>query len=258
MASYRLHGPGPIFKQLARTLAEPIAAGKTPVGELLPTEQELCRRFGVSRHTVRGALAALRSMGLIESRQGIGSVVVRASPESVFSETFSSVDELIQTGRTTPLRTRSVTEVVADAKLASELNVRPGQSFLKIEGVRPSGPRREAFLAGYVEVYVSAIYSGVRALLPKIETTIAEAIDTLYGVGIDRIDQEITVAKLTSSMAKALGVSAKTPALRIRRSYYSPNGQVFEIATSFYPIGRFIYRSVIRRRQNSQQPLRLR
>jgi GntR family transcriptional regulator len=248
--TYQLNGPGPIFRQLARRLAESIIAGKTAVGELLPTEQELCRRFGVSRYTVRGALAALRSMGLIESRQGIGSVVVRAAPVSVFSETFSSVDELIQTGRSTPLRTHSVTEVIADEKLASELHVRPGQSFLKIEGLRPSGLRSEAFMAGYVEVYVSAIYSGVRALLPKLETTIAEAIDSLYGVPIERIDQEITVARLTTPMAKSLGVPVKTPALRIQRSYHSSNGQVFEIATSFYPIGKFMYRSVIRRRPN--------
>lgn len=114
--------------------------------------------------------------------------------------------------------------------------------------MRPSGLRKEAFLAGYVEVYVNAIYSGVRNMLPKLETTVAEAIDSLYGVTIDRIDQEITVSKLTTRMAKALSVSPKTPALRIQRTYYSRNGQIFEVATSFYPLGRFVYRTVIRRR----------
>ena len=247
---FRLNGPGPIFKQLARRLAEPISAGDPAVGELLPTEQELARHYGVSRHTVRGALATLRSLGLIESRQGVGSIVVRSAPRSIFTETFSSVEELIRTGRGTPLRTKSVTDVIADKKLAEQLRGRPGQSYLKITGVRPSGTRR-AFLAGYVEVYVHSMYSGVRAQLPKLKTTIAEALDLLYGVPIARIDQEITVAIMTREMAKALGIPAGKPALRIQRWYQSTNGQVFEIATSYYPIGGFVYRSVLSHDANS-------
>jgi len=215
-----------------------------------PTEQELARHYGVSRHTVRGALATLRSLGLIESRQGVGSIVVRSAPRSIFTETFSSVEELIRTGRGTPLRTKSVTDVIADKKLAEQLRGRPGQSYLKITGVRPSGTRR-AFLAGYVEVYVHSIYSGVRAQLPKLKTTIAEALDLLYGVPIARIDQEITVAIMTREMAKALGIPAGKPALRIQRWYQSTNGQVFEIATSYYPIGGFVYRSVLSHDANS-------
>jgi len=249
-APFRLNGPGPIFKQLARRLAEPISAGDPAVGELLPTEQELARHYGVSRHTVRGALATLRSLGLIESRQGVGSIVVRSAPRSIFTETFSSVEELIRTGRGTPLRTKSVTDVIADKKLAEQLRGRPGQSYLKITGVRPSGTRR-AFLAGYVEVYVHSMYSGVRAQLPKLKTTIAEALDLLYGVPIARIDQEITVAIMTREMAKALGIPAGKPALRIQRWYQSTNGQVFEIATSYYPIGGFVYRSVLSHDANS-------
>jgi DNA-binding GntR family transcriptional regulator len=47
------------WKQLPRCFAEP-----------LPTEDELTRLFGVSRITVRTALAKLAANGLIERRQG--------------------------------------------------------------------------------------------------------------------------------------------------------------------------------------------
>lgn len=243
----RLTGSGPIFKQLARRLAEPIEAGDPPVGGLLPTEDEIAKRHGVSRHTVRHALASLRSLGLIESRQGVGSIVLRSTPRSVFTETFSSVDELIRSGRGTPLRTRSVSEITTDKKLAEELRGRAGQSYLKIIGVRPTANRSDSFPAGYVTVYVDSTYSGVHALLPKLKTTVAEAIDSLYGVSIVRIDQEITVVLLTDDMAKVLGVPSKRSALRIQRWYYAPNGRVFEVATSFYPMGTFVYRSTLRK-----------
>jgi DNA-binding GntR family transcriptional regulator len=218
---------------------------------MLPTEDEIAKRYGVSRHTVRQALAKLRSLGYIDSRQGIGSTVVRSTPRSVFIETFSSVDELLRSGRGTPLQTEKVCEVTADAELAERLRGREGQSYLKIIGVRPTGSPSEALPAGYVEVYIDAIYSGVRKLLPKLKTTIAEAIDSLYGVRLTRIDQEITVHVLTGEMAKALSVPRNKPALRIRRWYHGPNGRVFEIATSYYPMGSFAYQSVLMRDRNA-------
>ena len=41
---------------LARDLAEGIASGRFAVGTLLPTEFELCDRYGASRYAVRKAL----------------------------------------------------------------------------------------------------------------------------------------------------------------------------------------------------------
>jgi DNA-binding GntR family transcriptional regulator len=247
MATRHLSGVGPIFKQLARHLSEPIESGGIPVGDLLPTEDEIARRHGVSRHTVRQALARLRSLGLIESRQGVGSIVVRSTPKSMFSETFASVDELIRTGRGTPLRTHSVEDVFADAKLSEELRGREGQSYLRIIGTRPTTTNSNARAVGYVEVFVDAIYSGVRSALPTLKTTIAEAINAAYSVSIDHIEQDITVSLFTKDQAKILGVKAKTPALKIQRWYYAGSGRPFEIATSYYPMGDFKYRSVLRR-----------
>lgn len=44
-------------------------------GDKIPSENELCTRFGASRTTIREALRALRSMGILEVRQGIGTFV---------------------------------------------------------------------------------------------------------------------------------------------------------------------------------------
>jgi GntR family transcriptional regulator len=243
----RLSGGGPIFKQLARRLAGPIEAGDPPVGGLLPTEDEIAKRHGVSRHTVRHALAELRSLGLIESRQGVGSIVVRSNARTIFAETFSSVEELIRAGRGTPLRTHEISEITADEALAARLRGGAGQSYLRVTGVRPGGRRDDAKAAGFVEVYVDSMYAGVRALLPKLKTSIAEAIDSLYGVSIARIDQEITVDVLSEVMAARLHATPGAPALWIQRWYHASNGRVFEVASTHYPMGGFVYRSVLTR-----------
>ena len=46
----------PRYRQLSAILAREIAAGRYPVGSMLPPEPQLCQRFAASRHTVREAV----------------------------------------------------------------------------------------------------------------------------------------------------------------------------------------------------------
>ena len=62
----------PLYRRVVDALREDIVSGRSAVGDRLPTEDALCRRFGVSRHTVREALRAPREEGLVASRQGAG------------------------------------------------------------------------------------------------------------------------------------------------------------------------------------------
>src|ERR1700742_1994934 len=65
----------PLHRQLFLVLHDEIDRGVIAPGEALPTEQTLCDQFGVSRITVRRALADLAEQGYIERRQGVGSFV---------------------------------------------------------------------------------------------------------------------------------------------------------------------------------------
>jgi GntR family transcriptional regulator len=65
----------PLHRQLFLVLHDEIARGAIAPGDALPTEQSLCDQFGVSRITVRRALADLAEQGYIERRQGVGSFV---------------------------------------------------------------------------------------------------------------------------------------------------------------------------------------
>jgi DNA-binding GntR family transcriptional regulator len=104
-------------------------------------------------------------------------------------------------------------------------------------------PNSDERIVGYVEVFVDAMYSGVREALPTLRTTIAEEVERRYGVSIDHIEQEITVDALSKKQAEVLGIKAKTPALKIQRWYYASNGRPFVVATSCYPMGYFKFRS---------------
>src|SRR5271157_778397 len=59
-----------VARQLERRITEELKSG-----DLLPPERELVQMLGVSRGSVRDAIRSLQVMGLLEPRQGIGTVV---------------------------------------------------------------------------------------------------------------------------------------------------------------------------------------
>ncbi|GAA2657624.1 GntR family transcriptional regulator [Streptomyces aculeolatus] len=70
-----LQRPGALYKQVAAAIRDAITTGEFEPGTLLPSETQLIERYHVSRPTVRNAIAALRTEGLIEVIHGKGSFV---------------------------------------------------------------------------------------------------------------------------------------------------------------------------------------
>ena len=64
-----------VDEQIAASIADAILDGAFPPGSTLPPERELAEQLGVNRTSLRQGLARLQQMGLIEARQGSGSVV---------------------------------------------------------------------------------------------------------------------------------------------------------------------------------------
>lgn len=67
----RVHGSRQVVEQIKKLVDE---GGLRP-GQRLPSERELAAQFGVSRATLREAVHSLASLGLLEVRQGIGTIV---------------------------------------------------------------------------------------------------------------------------------------------------------------------------------------
>ncbi|MCG5237991.1 FadR/GntR family transcriptional regulator [Xanthobacter oligotrophicus] len=67
---------GTLVAQISDTLRQMILSGEFPPGAKLPSEAQLTQAHGVSRTVVREAVAALRSDGLVEARQGAGVFVL--------------------------------------------------------------------------------------------------------------------------------------------------------------------------------------
>lgn len=67
-----------IWRQIADEIRGDIMAGKLSTGARMPAEMDLAERFGVNRHTVRSAIAALTQEGVLRAEQGRGTFVANA------------------------------------------------------------------------------------------------------------------------------------------------------------------------------------
>jgi len=74
-----------LAEQMADTIKELILSGQLEADDVLPTEPELCKQFGVSRAVVRDATRILMALGLVEVKHGAG-VFVTQSQSAAFGE----------------------------------------------------------------------------------------------------------------------------------------------------------------------------
>ena len=86
----------PRYMQILATLRARIEDGVYSLETSLPAEADLCEEFDASRYTVREALRRLVEQGMVQRRQGSGSVVIATEPQARFVHSLASLAGLFQ------------------------------------------------------------------------------------------------------------------------------------------------------------------
>ena len=94
----------PLYAQLVGIIKRSISSGALAIGDLLPSEAELCRALNVSRNTVRQAIGELEDEGLVVRKRGKGTFV--ADPNTNRRGVrYSFTTEVSSLGKTPSLHT---------------------------------------------------------------------------------------------------------------------------------------------------------
>jgi DNA-binding GntR family transcriptional regulator len=134
-----------LHEQVSGYLHALMLNGTLPPRTQLPAEPVLSERLGVSRGTLRRATATLIERGLLTQRHGLGTFVadLGLGVEAPFvSEITSLAQSLSLRGVATTTRVLVLDRRPADARVAEQLRVRPGDEVIHLDRVRadPSGP----------------------------------------------------------------------------------------------------------------------
>lgn len=231
--------PLPRYQEITDELLADIAAGRFAVGTMLPTELELCERFGVSRFTVREALRRLHDMGMLHRRRGSGTVVRSREPHAAFVQVLSSMSTLLQYPPETKVRTLKSESVTANADLARLLQCKVGRKWERICNVRWVDDFDTPICL--TDIYLLPRYKSVVNLIGVKDKPVFELVVDEFGETVRNIHVELFASGLAPDVAEALSVEPDTPAMTIVRRYIGNRGRNFEVSVSVHPEGRFTY-----------------
>jgi DNA-binding GntR family transcriptional regulator len=195
-----------------------IRIGIIPVGSALPTESELMRAFGVSRHTVRSAVQLLRQQGVVTSRQGQGSRVLAAVPSATLVERIQSVDQLFKFGQFTKRTLLSSSIIEADDDLAASFASNTGRRLIKAQMLR-RGMEPDAKPVAHVTIWMDALFEQAVQDLDQMQLSVAELLQRRFNVTLGAVRQTVSATLLDASIARFLERKAGEPALIIDRIY---------------------------------------
>ncbi|MBR0663159.1 GntR family transcriptional regulator [Roseomonas hellenica] len=235
----------PLYRTVIDALRQEILSGARAIGEKLPTEDALCRRFGVSRHTIREALRQLREEGLVASRQGAGTTVVRRAAPPLYTSSIASVEELLQYATEARYEVDKSGLVTADAALAARLGCSVGQRWLRVEGFRTVAGQEAPIC--WTEVFVLSDYAGIGLMIGRRSGTIYSWIEEMYGVRIGEVQQVLRAEPMPEAIAAELACAPGSMAIGIRRAYRLANGELVEVAFNLHPADRFTYALTLQR-----------
>jgi GntR family transcriptional regulator len=203
-------------------LQDRIEAGAWPVGARLPTEIEICREFGASRHTVREALRRLVALGMVARRQGSGSVVTAQRPGAAYVQSFASLSELFQFALDTHFGVRSIRKAVPSAAIQAVIGGRPGESWLLVKGLRSVSPGGAPIC--WTHSYVPWRLAGFGPELRDCRGPFYAHLETRSGERILQAEQEISAETMNSEIAQALDCRPGSVTLCVLRRYLTENG----------------------------------
>jgi len=126
----------PLYKQLVRQLREEIVNGVYPIHSRIPSEQQLCDAYHVSRVTVRKALEELTQEGLLIRHQGKGSFVSipRIQKDLKVVNSFHAACRRLGCQANSQLIHRFLKEASPEDIL--KLNLKEGQMVIEISRLR--------------------------------------------------------------------------------------------------------------------------
>ncbi|WOE75380.1 GntR family transcriptional regulator [Alterisphingorhabdus coralli] len=230
----------PRYIELADDLREEVLNGAYSDPGEFPTESVLCKKYGVSRFTVREALRKLTMEGLIARKRGSGTVVQPAIARGgALHQPLSNISEILQYARDTTISFVPMPAQDIPAKITEQLGISPKRKWFVFHGERMKAGRRRPIAVTIA--WINPDLADVVAQIDPEAATLFSQLEEKGNLSVGRITQDIQAISASKSFARRLGIEKGDPILRILRCYFDRDDRMFEISASYHPGERFAY-----------------
>lgn len=236
--------PGsPLPVVTADRLRRAVASGEYPVGSQLPPEPALSVELGVSRSTLRDALAQLEREGFILRRQRLGTTVLARPVVHNSLEQNYGVREMIEaSGRRHNTRDTEIRFLVAPEDVRHALELEPGAQVTKLERTRTADDEPIVVTIDHVDSTV--VERATAPLVPDVSfyRWLKNHCNIAVAYGVARV----RAVAASGEIVRRLEVETGSPIFQLTQVDYTAEGRAVLHSQEFHSVDAFQV-SVVRR-----------
>lgn len=239
----------PLHRQISDWLKQEIESGALTSDEKLPSENELSKKFDVSRVTVRRALQTLENEQLIYRCQGLGSFVTDQRTHQSFSILNDFTEELEGSGMEASSKLISFEQVdISEQKdLLSYLDIKNKKIAVQLERVRMGDGEPIAYDITWMPIFYGQLIEGYNLE----ETTIFKILEDEFDIPIQKGCYRIEAAMADDKLAKHLNIDPQTPLLLMNRISYTIGEKPVYYQKRYYRNDKMVFELMAERRASN-------
>ncbi len=212
----------PLYQQLYQELKKKIIRGEWPEKQLIPSEAELMKDYGVGRETVRRAVLKLVNEGYLYRRRGLGTVVCRQRPEDGLENLVSFSAEMFKRGVQPGAELLELVQRLPPPEVADALEVSPKEKLLFFRRLRKADGIPMAVEDSFL---IPAVVGEIEP--EKLTGSFYEYLVYHKEISLGKILVEIRSISADQLLASLLKIEPGQPLLQMTRTIHHSEGQPF-------------------------------
>lgn len=242
----------PRHTQISEWLRQKIEEGSYKADEKLPSENELCQKFDVSRVTVRKALQTLENEQLIYRSQGLGSFVRDVRSRQSFVRLTDFVEDMRRAGMEASSLVIQFKPVLVPETIASVLKIGPGSKVMRLDRLRMGDGRPIAFDITWLPMFYGQLIEGY-----DLENeTIYGILERDYNIFVEKGFYRIEADNADEYLAGHLKVDKGSALLLIDRLSMTVGEKPIYYQKRYYRSDRIVYELTAEQTEEGYMPLR--
>ena len=228
--------PFPLYAQLKEILEDKILSKEWKPNTQIPTEDQLCADYDISRITVRQALAGLEHDGLVTRQPGSGTFVNEQPIKLDLGPLTGFTQDMLQKNKKPGAEVIEFNKVLASTIIAERLGISPDTEVFKLARLRNADGEPLAVETAYI--HCQACPDLIQHDLSN--QSLYQLFTSKYDLIPSRAIQQVQAIPCPPEYASLLEIPPGSPALRMYRRTDDQYGNPLEWVVSIYRGDKYI------------------
>jgi GntR family trehalose operon transcriptional repressor len=231
------------FEFIYEDLKRKIEDGEFPIGSFLPKENDLARKYEVSRETLRKAQGLLQEQGIIQKIHGRGAKVLDVSKFEISTKGITSFSKLLSRHKgklTTKILQNKLTYLKPGTFGYQEVGEAPVISVERLRLLKNEGVifDKDYFLTEEV---------GKEIPEAALQHSVYDYLENVQGLKIGYAQKDITIEEPPADIRLALDIAGDTHVVLTRSLVYLDNTHLFQVHEAYQRVDTFHLSDIARR-----------